>query len=58
MGNTRIIVLSGIVLMMLTLSGCEVISDIFSAGVYTGLAIVVLVIIVVVWIVRKLGRGD
>lgn len=43
---------------MLVLTGCEVIGDIFSAGVYTGLALVVLVIIIVIWLMRKLGRRD
>jgi hypothetical protein len=46
------------VLMLLTLTGCEVIGDIFSAGVYTGLAIVVLVIIIIVWIVSRLNKRD
>ena len=43
-------------LMLLTLTSCEAIGDIFSAGVYTGLAIVVLVIIIIVWIVTKLNK--
>lgn len=47
-----------VIAMMLVLSGCEAIGDIFSAGVYTGLAVVVLVIIIIVWIVRKLGSRD
>lgn len=47
-----------IVLMLLTLTSCEVIGDIFSAGVYTGLAIVVLVIIIIVWIVSRLNKRD
>jgi hypothetical protein len=41
---------------MLTLTSCEVIGDIFSAGVYTGVFIVVLVIAVVIFIVIKLGK--
>lgn len=48
----------GIVAMMFVLTGCEAIGDIFSAGVYTGLALVVLVIIIVIWLMRKLGRRD
>ena len=44
------------VLMLLTLTSCEAIGDIFSAGVYTGLAIVVLVVIIIVWIVTRLNR--
>ena len=44
------------VLMLLTLTSCEAIGDIFSAGVYTGVAIVVLVVIIIVWIVTRLNR--
>jgi hypothetical protein len=44
------------ILLMLTLTSCEVIGDIFSAGVYTGVFIVVLVIAVVIFIVIKLGK--
>ena len=46
----------GMMLMLLTLTGCEAIGDIFSAGVYTGLAIVVLVVIIIVWIVARLRK--
>jgi uncharacterized membrane protein len=43
-------------LMFLTLTSCEVIGDIFSAGVYTGVIAVVLVIVVVIFIIVKLGK--
>ncbi len=51
----NIIVLS-IAVMMLTLTGCEVIGDIFSAGFYTALILVVIVIAIIVFVVAKL-RG-
>jgi hypothetical protein len=43
-------------LMLLTLTSCEVIGDIFSAGVYTGVFFVVLVVAVIIFIVTKLGK--
>jgi hypothetical protein len=43
-------------LMLLTLTSCEIIGDIFSAGVYTGIFMVVLVIAVIIFIVVKLGK--
>ena len=36
------------------LSSCEVVGDIFEAGVWTGLIIVVLVIAVIIWVIRKI----
>jgi hypothetical protein len=43
--------------MLLTLSSCQVIGDIFSAGFYTGLFVVVLIIAIIVFIAIKLkGR--
>ncbi len=45
-------------LMMLTLTSCELIGDIFSAGFYAGIFVVVLVIVVIIWLLRKMGgRG-
>ena len=45
-----------VVLMLITLSGCEAIGDIFSAGVYTGIFVVVLVVVIIIFIIAKLGR--
>lgn len=47
----------GMVLMLFTLTSCELAGDIFSAGFYTGLFIVLLVIAIIVFIAIKLkGR--
>ncbi len=43
-----------LILMLLTMTSCEIIGDIFSAGIYTGIFIVVLVAIAVIWIIVKL----
>lgn len=42
------------ILMLLTLTSCELAGDIFSAGFYTGLFIVAVVIAIIVFIVIKL----
>ncbi len=39
--------------MALTLSSCEVIGDIFKGGIIVGILIVVLVIGLIIWIIRK-----
>jgi hypothetical protein len=45
-----------IILMMFTLTGCELAGDIFSAGFYTGLFLVFLIIAIIVFIVLKRKR--
>ena len=40
--------------LVLLLSSCEVIGDIFEAGVWVGIVIVVLVIAIIIWIIRKI----
>jgi hypothetical protein len=37
----------------LTLSGCEIIGDIFQAGVWTGILLVVLVIGAIIWLFTR-----
>jgi hypothetical protein len=44
------------ILMLLTLTSCEVIGDIFSAGFYAGIFVVILVIAVIIWLISKMGR--
>ena len=39
---------------LFTFTSCEIIGDIFEAGVWVGIIIVVAVIIFLLWIVRKL----
>lgn len=42
--------------MMLALTGCEAIGDIFSAGIYTGIFVTVAVVIIVIVLFVKLGN--
>ena len=47
------VILLTFVMMLLTLTSCEVIGDIFSAGFYTGLFVVLAVMVLVIWLVTK-----
>lgn len=38
----------------LTLTGCELVGDIFEAGIWVGVIGVVLVVVLIFWIIRKL----
>ena len=43
-------------LMMFTLTGCELVGDIFGAGFYTALFLVFLVVAIIIFIVAKMRR--
>ena len=45
-----------LIAVMVTLSSCEVIGDIFKAGMWVGIILVVAIILLILWIVRKVGR--
>jgi len=40
-------------LLMVSLSSCELIGDIFKAGVWTGLLLVAAIIAIVIWIISR-----
>lgn len=42
--------------MVMTLSSCEVVGGIFKAGFYTAIILVVLVLVIIIWLVRKMRR--
>jgi hypothetical protein len=44
------------VLMLLTMTSCQLAGDIFGAGFYSGIFIVILVIVVIVFIVARMNR--
>ena len=56
MNRFRCLLLSLAILLTFTLTGCELIGDIFEAGMWTALIIIVLVVLLIGWIFRKL-RG-
>ncbi|WP_197464121.1 MULTISPECIES: hypothetical protein [Hymenobacteraceae] len=45
-----------LLVMSLTLSSCEVIGDIFEAGMWTAVIIIVLIVLLIGWLFRKLRR--
>ncbi len=44
-------------IMSMTLSSCDVIGDIFQAGMWTAVIIIVIVIALIMWLLRKLRGG-
>lgn len=56
MGNIRSYVSMLLILVMFTMSGCELIGDIFEAGMWVALIIIVIVVALVAWIFKKLKR--
>lgn len=42
--------------LLLLLSGCEVVGDIFGAGVYTGMFIVIFVIALIIFLIARMRR--
>jgi hypothetical protein len=42
--------------LVLTLSSCEVIGGIFKAGMWVGIFVVVLVVVIILWLVNKARR--
>ncbi|QCR23824.1 hypothetical protein C1N53_16700 [Pontibacter sp. SGAir0037] len=44
------------VLMTVSLSSCEVIGDIFKAGMWTAVIIIVIIVLIITWIFRKIRR--
>ena len=56
MKNIRVYLMTLLVLLTLTLSSCELVGDIFEAGMWTAVIIIVLVVLLVGWLVRKV-RG-
>jgi hypothetical protein len=56
MNTSRISLFLGLFLLAVSLTGCDAIGSIFKAGAYTGIIAVVLVVILVLWLMRKMRR--
>ncbi|WP_341842706.1 phosphatidate cytidylyltransferase [Chitinophaga caseinilytica] len=54
----RILSLSIIALLSITLSSCEIVGGIFKAGVWTGLILVALVLGLIIFLFSRGGRKD
>ncbi|WP_194975068.1 hypothetical protein [Aquiflexum lacus] len=52
--KNQILKILALFLFMITFTGCSVIGDIFEAGLWVGVIIVVLIIVFVFWIIKKL----
>lgn len=50
------ILLASLFFLATALSGCEIIGDIFKAGMWTMLIIIVLVVGLIFWIIRKVRK--
>ncbi|MEX0649135.1 MAG: hypothetical protein WEA56_13690 [Balneolaceae bacterium] len=44
------------ILIVLTFQGCEIIADIFRAGVWVGVIAIILVIALVIYLIRKMNQ--
>ncbi|AKD02629.1 hypothetical protein PKOR_05200 [Pontibacter korlensis] len=56
MKNIKPYVLALLMLLTFTMSSCELIGDIFEAGMWTALIIIVLIVLLVSWLFRKFRR--
>lgn len=45
-----------LLLVMITASGCELIGDIFQAGMALGIILVLLIIALIIWVIRRFKR--
>ncbi|WP_165929552.1 MULTISPECIES: hypothetical protein [Chitinophagaceae] len=48
--------ITAMLVLMVTLSSCEVIGGIFKAGFWTAIVLIVLVIVIIVWILNRVRR--
>lgn len=49
----KLMTLSFLSMILLMMSGCQVIGDIFKAGVWVGIIVVVIIIALVLWLIGK-----
>ncbi len=56
MKNNQLLSILSFLLLALMFTGCEVIGGIFEAGVWVGVLLVILVIVIIFWVVSKLFR--
>lgn len=57
MKNIRVYYMVMLMLLTFTMSSCDLVGDIFEAGMWTALIIIVIIVLIIVWIFRKItGR--
>lgn len=57
MKNIKVFLSMVLILLTFTMSSCEVIGDIFQAGMWTAVIIIAVVILLIMWLIRKLRGG-
>ncbi len=56
MKNIKPYLMAVLVLLTFTMSSCEVVGDIFEAGMWIALIIIVLIVLLITWLFRKFRR--
>lgn len=51
--KNRIINIGLLAMLLTTLTGCELIGDIFQAGMAVGIFVVILVVVLIIWLINK-----
>ena len=54
--KNRIVYLSVFAVLLTMMTGCELAGDIFEAGMWVGIIVVVLVVGLILWLLRKIRR--
>jgi len=58
MNTRKQITLASVALLLITsLSSCELIGSIFKGGMYFGIILVVVVVALIIWLISRLGGG-
>jgi hypothetical protein len=53
---TRIFFFPVIILLMVSMQSCDIIADIFGAGMWVGIILTVLVIVFIIWLISRIFR--
>lgn len=54
--RNKLLIFNGLFMLIMLMTSCEVISDIFNAGMAVGVFAVILVVAIIIWIVAKIRR--
>ncbi len=53
---TRIFFFIGMIFLMFSMQSCDIIADIFGAGMWVGVILTVLVIVFIIWLISRIFR--
>ena len=54
--TSRLILLTLLSFSLLSFTSCQLIGDIFRAGIWTGIILVVLVVAIIIYVIAKIGK--